>query len=97
MFDGQRIESVNFRSVYLTLALEEMTRIGVSLGARPETFAYLAGMGDLLATALSQHSHNRKLGVLLARRGPAAPSKPPPAQRLSSSPISSAKSAAAPT
>jgi glycerol-3-phosphate dehydrogenase (NAD(P)+) len=66
MFDGQRIESVNFRSVYLTLALEEMTRIGVSLGARPETFAYLAGLGDLLATALSQHSHNRKLGVLLA-------------------------------
>ena len=70
MFDGQRIESVNFRSVYLTLALEEMTRIGVSLGARPETFAYLAGMGDLLATALSQHSHNRKLGVLLASGQP---------------------------
>jgi len=66
MFDGQRIESVNFRSVYLTLALEEMTRIGVSLGARPETFAYLSGMGDLLATALSKDSHNRRLGVLLA-------------------------------
>ena len=66
MFDGQRIESVNFRSVYLTLALEEMTRIGAALGAREATFAYLAGMGDLLATALSQHSHNRKLGVLLA-------------------------------
>jgi glycerol-3-phosphate dehydrogenase (NAD(P)+) len=66
MFDGQRIESVNFRSVYLTLALEEMTRIGVSLGARLETFAYLSGMGDLLATALSKDSHNRRLGVLLA-------------------------------
>lgn len=66
MFDGQRIESVNFRSVYLTLALEEMTRIGVSLGARPESFAYLAGMGDLLATSLSKDSHNRRLGVLLA-------------------------------
>jgi glycerol-3-phosphate dehydrogenase (NAD(P)+) len=66
LFDGQRIESVNFRSVYLTLALEEMTRIGVSMGARPETFAYLAGMGDLLATALSKDSHNRRLGVLLA-------------------------------
>ena len=50
----------------LTLALEEMTRIGVSLGARPETFAYLSGMGDLLATALSRDSHNRRLGVLLA-------------------------------
>jgi len=66
MFDGQQIESVNFRSVYLTLALEEMTRIGVSLGARLETFAYLSGMGDLLATALSKDSHNRRLGVLLA-------------------------------
>ena len=66
MFDGKQIESVNFRSVYLTLALEEMTRVGVSLGAQAVTFAYLAGMGDLLATALSQHSHNRRLGVLLA-------------------------------
>lgn len=66
MFDGQQIESVNFRSVYLTLALEEMTRIGVSLGARAETFAYLSGLGDLLATALSKDSHNRRLGVLLA-------------------------------
>lgn len=66
LFDGRQIESVNFRSVYLTLALEEMTRIGASMGARPETFAYLAGMGDLLATALSKDSHNRRLGVLLA-------------------------------
>jgi len=65
MFDGQQITSLNFRSVYLTLALEEMSRVGVALGARPETFAYLAGMGDLLATALSQDSHNRKLGMLL--------------------------------
>jgi glycerol-3-phosphate dehydrogenase (NAD(P)+) len=66
MFDGQRIESVNFRSVYLTLALEEMTRIGAALGAREATFAYLAGMGDLLATALSPDSHNRRMGLLLA-------------------------------
>jgi glycerol-3-phosphate dehydrogenase (NAD(P)+) len=65
MFDGQQIASVNFRSVYLTLALEEMSRVGVALGARAETFAYLAGMGDLLATALSPDSHNRRLGVLL--------------------------------
>jgi glycerol-3-phosphate dehydrogenase (NAD(P)+) len=69
MLDGQRIESVNFRSVYLTLALEEMTRVGVALGARAETFAYLAGMGDLLATALSAESHNRRMGALLATGG----------------------------
>lgn len=66
LFDGQGVRSVNFRAVYLTLALEEMTRIGVALGAQPETFAYLAGLGDLLATALSEDSHNRKLGQLLA-------------------------------
>ncbi|HEX9371409.1 MAG TPA: NAD(P)H-dependent glycerol-3-phosphate dehydrogenase [Roseiflexaceae bacterium] len=65
MFDGQQIESVNFRSVYLTLAIEEMARIGVSLGAQKETFAYLAGLGDLLATSLSQASHNRRMGMLL--------------------------------
>jgi len=65
MLDGQRIESVNFRAVYLTLALEEMTRVGVALGARAETFAYLAGMGDLLATAMSPDSHNRRMGALL--------------------------------
>jgi len=67
LFDGQNITSVNFRSAYLTIALEEMVRIGVALGGKAETFAYLAGMGDLLATSLSQHSHNRRMGELLAQ------------------------------
>jgi len=66
MFDGQGVTSVNFRSVYLTIALEEMARVGVAAGARLKTFLYLAGIGDLLATALSEHSHNRRLGQLLA-------------------------------
>jgi glycerol-3-phosphate dehydrogenase (NAD(P)+) len=66
LFDGKQISSINFRSVYLTLALEEMTRIGVGLGAQRETFFYLAGMGDLLTTALSEASHNRRMGQLLA-------------------------------
>ena len=67
IFDGREIDSVNFRSVYLTIALEEMTRIGVALGAQAETFAYLPGMGDLLATSLSPHSHNRHLGERLSQ------------------------------
>ncbi len=67
MFDGKQITSINFRSVYLTIALEEMARIGVAMGARLETFLYLAGMGDLLATSLSEHSHNRYMGELLAQ------------------------------
>lgn len=66
IFDGKGIASVNFRSVYLTIALEEITRIGMALGGKAETFAYLAGMGDLLATSLSQYSHNRRMGELLA-------------------------------
>jgi glycerol-3-phosphate dehydrogenase (NAD(P)+) len=67
IFDGSRVESVNFRSVYLTLALAEMARFGVRQGARPETFAYIAGLGDLFATSMSRHSHNRRMGELLAK------------------------------
>jgi glycerol-3-phosphate dehydrogenase (NAD(P)+) len=67
LFDGKQIDSVNFRAVYLTIALEEITRIGVALGGKAETFAYLAGIGDLLATSLSTHSHNRRMGELLAQ------------------------------
>jgi len=70
LFDGQNITSVNFRAVYLTLAMEEITRIGVALGAKIETFLYLSGIGDLLATSLSEHSHNRRMGELLAAHLP---------------------------
>jgi glycerol-3-phosphate dehydrogenase (NAD(P)+) len=67
LFDGKQITSINFRAVYLTLAMEEITHIGVGMGARIETFLYLSGIGDLLATSLSQNSHNRKMGELLAQ------------------------------
>jgi len=67
LFDGKEIRSVNFRAVYLTIALEEIARFGVAMGAKIETFLYLSGIGDLLATSLSEHSHNRRLGVHLAR------------------------------
>lgn len=66
IFDGKNITSVNFRSVYLTIALEEIARLGVAMGAKIETFLYLSGIGDLLATSLSEHSHNRGLGERLA-------------------------------
>lgn len=67
IFDGQQITSVNFRAAYLTIALEEMSRIGVALGGHRETFDYLAGLGDLLATSLSGQSHNRHMGELLSK------------------------------
>jgi glycerol-3-phosphate dehydrogenase (NAD(P)+) len=67
LFDGKQITSINFRAVYLTIALEEMAKIGAGMGAEIETFLYLPGMGDLLATSLSEHSHNRRMGELLAQ------------------------------
>lgn len=67
IFDGKQITSVNFRSVYLTIAMEEIARFGVGMGAQIETFLYLSGMGDLLATSMSEHSHNRRLGEYLAQ------------------------------
>ena len=67
LFDGCGIESINFKATYLTLSLEEITRYGVAMGARMESFLYLAGAGDLLATSMSEHSHNRYFGEMLGR------------------------------
>jgi len=57
----------NSRGALLTRGLAEMTRLGVALGARPETFAGLAGLGDLVTTATSRHSRNRNLGEAIGR------------------------------
>lgn len=52
----------NARAALMTRGLSEITRLGASLGAEPATFAGLAGLGDLLATASSPRSRNRTLG-----------------------------------
>ena len=52
----------NGNAALLTRGLSEMARLGVALGAQPSTFAGLAGLGDLLATANSPRSRNRSLG-----------------------------------
>ena len=57
----------NTRATLITRALAELTRLGVALGGRPETFAGLAGMGDLIATCSSERSRNHRVGVALAR------------------------------
>ena len=57
----------NTRATLITRALAELTRLGVALGGRPETFAGLAGMGDLIATCISDKSRNHRVGVSLAR------------------------------
>lgn len=56
----------NCKSALLTRGLHEMTKFGVALGARRETYAGLAGMGDLIATCMSKHSRNRAAGQKLA-------------------------------
>ncbi|HEV8673709.1 MAG TPA: NAD(P)H-dependent glycerol-3-phosphate dehydrogenase [Methylomirabilota bacterium] len=63
--DGLEL-GTNARAALLTRGLAEMTRLGVALGARPQTFAGLAGLGDLILTCTGQLSRNRKLGLALA-------------------------------
>jgi glycerol-3-phosphate dehydrogenase (NAD(P)+) len=58
---------VNTKSAVITRALHEMVRIGVVMGGHRETFFGLSGIGDLMATSLSEHSRNRTLGEHLGR------------------------------
>jgi glycerol-3-phosphate dehydrogenase (NAD(P)+) len=55
----------NTLAMLMTRGLAEISRLGLALGGRPETFAGLAGMGDLIVTCTSRHSRNRRAGVLL--------------------------------
>lgn len=57
----------NSRAALITRGLAEMTRLGEKMGADPHTFAGLAGMGDLILTAMGDLSRNRTLGVELAQ------------------------------
>jgi glycerol-3-phosphate dehydrogenase (NAD(P)+) len=56
----------NTRIALITRGLREMTRLGVALGARAETFMGLAGLGDLVLTCTDDQSRNRRFGLLLA-------------------------------
>jgi glycerol-3-phosphate dehydrogenase (NAD(P)+) len=57
---------LNARAALVTRGLAEMTRLGVALGARADTFMGLSGLGDLVLTATGDLSRNRKVGLLLA-------------------------------
>jgi glycerol-3-phosphate dehydrogenase (NAD(P)+) len=56
----------NAKAALLTRGLVEMQRFGVAHGAAPETFAGLAGVGDLITTCFSPHGRNRRVGERLA-------------------------------
>ena len=58
---------LNARAALITRGLAEMTRLGVALGARADTFMGLSGLGDLVLTATGDLSRNRQVGLLLAR------------------------------
>jgi len=55
----------NTKGALITRGLAEITRLGVAMGARAETFAGLSGLGDLVTTCFSQHSRNRYVGEKL--------------------------------
>ena len=60
----------NTRAALITRGLAEMTRLGVAAGACPQTFAGLAGMGDLVLTCTGDLSRNRTVGLELGRGRP---------------------------
>ena len=64
--DGLQL-GLNARAALITRGLAEMTRLGVALGAKPETFMGLSGLGDLVLTATGDLSRNRKVGLALAQ------------------------------
>lgn len=57
----------NTKSMLITRGLTEMARLGMSMGARLETFAGLAGVGDLTVTCTSRHSRNCRAGTLIGK------------------------------
>jgi glycerol-3-phosphate dehydrogenase (NAD(P)+) len=64
--DGLNL-GLNARAALITRGLAEMTRLGLALGARAETFTGLSGLGDLVLTATGDLSRNRKVGLLRAQ------------------------------
>ncbi|HAT8180087.1 TPA: NAD(P)H-dependent glycerol-3-phosphate dehydrogenase [Legionella pneumophila] len=60
----------NAKAALITRGLAEMTRLGLSMGARQDTFLGLAGVGDLVLTCTDDQSRNRRFGLLLGRAVP---------------------------
>lgn len=64
--DGLQL-GLNARAALITRGLAEMTRLGVALGAKAETFMGLSGLGDLVLTATGDLSRNRRVGMAMAQ------------------------------
>lgn len=57
----------NTKAALMTRGIAEMKRLGIAMGGKPETFAGLSGIGDLIVTCTSMHSRNRRAGILLGQ------------------------------
>ena len=57
----------NAKAALITRGIAEISRLGVAMGCRPETFNGLSGIGDLIVTCASMHSRNRRCGILLGQ------------------------------
>lgn len=57
----------NSKAALITRGIAEITRLGVALGAKAETFSGLSGIGDLIVTCMSKHSRNRSVGERLGK------------------------------
>lgn len=60
----------NTKALLMTRGLTEVARLGMALGGRMQTFAGLAGVGDLIVTCTSMHSRNRRAGILIGQGVP---------------------------
>ena len=61
IIDGAKFGD-NTKAAIMTRGVAEISRLGIELGARPETFSGLSGMGDVIVTCMSRHSRNRFVG-----------------------------------
>ncbi|MCI8619800.1 MAG: NAD(P)-dependent glycerol-3-phosphate dehydrogenase [Oscillospiraceae bacterium] len=62
----------NTKAMLMTRGLTEIARLGHAMGAKKDTFAGLAGIGDLIVTCTSMHSRNRRAGILIGQKHPVA-------------------------
>lgn len=66
ILDGMNLGD-NSKAALMTRGIVEMARLGVAMGAKPETFNGLSGIGDLIVTCTSMHSRNRRAGILIGQ------------------------------
>ena len=57
----------NTKAALITRGIVEISRLGIAMGAKPETFSGLSGIGDLIVTCASMHSRNRRTGILIGQ------------------------------